>query len=74
MREQAQAAGRDPGSIGVESWVSIRNSSEDEQRQLIDTWREMGATHISVNTMNAGIDSVDGHIQAIRRFKEMAEG
>jgi hypothetical protein len=34
----------------------------------------MGATHISVNTMNAGIDSVDGHIEAIRRFREMAEG
>jgi alkanesulfonate monooxygenase SsuD/methylene tetrahydromethanopterin reductase-like flavin-dependent oxidoreductase (luciferase family) len=74
MREQARAAGRDPASIGVESWVSIRNSSEDDWRQLIDTWRELDATHISVNTMNAGIDSVDGHIEAIRRFKEVAEG
>ncbi len=74
MREQATAAGRDPSSIGVESWVSVRNSSEDEQRQLIETWSELDATHISVNTMNAGIDSVDGHIEAIRRFKEVAEG
>ena len=74
MREQASAAGRDPSSIGVESWVSIGRSSEDEQRELIETWRELDASHISVNTMNAGIDSVDGHIEAIRRFKEMAEG
>ena len=74
MREQAQAVGRDPASIGVESWVSIRGSSEDDQRQLIDAWRDLDATHISVNTMNAGIDTVEGHIQAIRRFKEVAEG
>ncbi len=74
MREQAEAAGRDPASIGVESWVSIGGASEDEQRRQVETWRGLGATHISVNTMNAGIDSVDGHIEAIRRFKEMAEG
>ena len=74
MREQAQAAGRDPASIGVESWVSIRDSSEDDWRQAVDTWRELGATHISVNTMNAGIQSPQGHIEAIQRFKEVAEG
>ena len=70
MREQAEAAGRDPASIGIESWVSIRDSSEDDWRELVETWRGLGATHISVNTMNAGIDSVDGHIEAIRRFRE----
>ena len=70
MREQAEAAGRDPSSIGVESWVSIRNSSEDDWRETAESWRELGATHISVNTMNAGIESVAGHIEAIRRFKE----
>ena len=74
MREQAQAAGRDPASIGVESWVSIRDSSEDDWRQAVDTWRELGATHISVNTMNAGIESPQGHIEAIQRFKEVVEG
>ena len=73
MREQAQAAGRDPASIGVESWVSIRDSSEDDWRQAVDTWRELGATHISVNTMNAGIEFPQGHIEAIQRFKEVVE-
>ena len=73
MREQAQAVGRDPASIGVESWVSIRDSSEDDWRQAVDTWRELGATHISVNTMNAGIQSPQGHIEAIQRFKEVVE-
>ena len=70
MREQAEAAGRDVSEIGIESWVSIRNSSEKEWAQSIETWKELGATHMSVNTMNAGIDSPQGHIDAIRRFKE----
>jgi probable F420-dependent oxidoreductase len=74
MREQAQAAGRDPSEIGIESWVSIRSSSDKEWKQSIDTWSELGATHMSVNTMNAGIDSPQGHIDAIRRFKEAVEG
>ena len=74
MREQAQAAGRDLSEIGIESWVSIRSSSDKEWKQSIDTWSELGATHMSVNTMNAGINSPQGHIDAIRRFKEAVEG
>ena len=74
MREQAREAGRDPSSIGIESWVSIRGSSDSEWRQSVQAWRELGATHMSVNTMNAGIDSPQGHVDAIRRFKEAVEG
>ncbi len=73
MRSQAEAAGRDPASIGVESWVSIRGLSESDWQASIDAWAALDATHISVNTMNAGCDSVQAHIDAIRRFKEVVE-
>ena len=71
MREQAAAAGRGPEDIGVESWVSIRDSSEDDWKRTAEAWRELGATHLSVNTMNAGLDSPQAHIEAIERFKEV---
>ena len=71
MREQAAAAGRGPDDIGVESWVSIRDSSEDDWKRTAEAWRELGATHLSVNTMNAGLDSPQAHIEAIQRFKEV---
>ena len=74
MKRQAEAAGRDPSSIGIESWVSMGSLSESEWRERIETWRGLGATHMSVNTMNAGFDSPQGHIDAIRRFKEAVEG
>lgn len=71
MREQAAEAGRGPDDIGVESWVSIRDSSEDDWKRTAEAWRELGATHLSVNTMNAGLGSPQAHIEAIERFKEV---
>ena len=71
MREQAAAAGRGPEDIGVESWVSIRDSSEDDWKRTAEAWRELGATHLSVNTMNAGLGSPQAHIEAIERFREV---
>ena len=73
MKRQAEAAGRDPGSIGIESWVSIGSLNESEWRERVEAWRSLGATHMSVNTMNAGFDSPQEHIDAIRRFKEAVE-
>ncbi len=74
MREQTSAAGRDPDSIGIESWVSIGRGSPDDWAAAVDSWRELGATHISVNTMNAGLSTPAEHIDAIRRFKEVVGG
>jgi hypothetical protein len=28
-------------------------------------WRSIGATHLSVNTMGAGLQSLDGHLGAL---------
>ncbi len=74
MWEQAEAAGRESGSIGVESWVSVRNSSEDDWLRTVEAWRALGATHISVNTMNAGLDSPQAHIDTVRRFMQAVSG
>ena len=74
MRDYARQEGRDPDSIGIESWVSIRDRPPDEWVEDVAAWKELGATHISVNTMGGGLSSPDGHIDAIRRFKEAVAG
>jgi hypothetical protein len=33
-----------------------------------ERWRGAGASHISLNTMGAGLQSVDAHINAISLF------
>jgi probable F420-dependent oxidoreductase len=70
MRQQARAAGRDANSIGIEGRISITQGGPDDWNKLAAAWDEAGATHLSVNTMRAGLKGPDQHIDAIRRFKE----
>jgi len=72
--EYVRQEGRDPASIGIETWISVADKQADQWIQEVDAWEKLGATHISVNTMNAGHATIDGHIDAIRLFKEMLAG
>jgi hypothetical protein len=31
----------------------------------VERWRKAGATHVSVNTMGAGLGTVDGHLRVL---------
>jgi len=70
MQSYAREAGRDPGSIGIEGRVAIADRSPDDWVKDVSAWKSLGATHLSVNTMKAGLSSPSAHIDAIRRFKE----
>ena len=70
----AREAGRDPASIGVEAHVSIANGTPDDWRSAAEGWAALGATHLGVNTMNAGLASPREHIAAIERFKDAVSG
>jgi probable F420-dependent oxidoreductase len=63
--EQAAAeAGRDPARLGMEGRASWR----DDPGKLAEhaaTWRDAGATHLSVNTMGAGLRTVDDHLRVL---------
>ncbi|GAC1445708.1 MAG: hypothetical protein NVSMB52_07840 [Chloroflexota bacterium] len=66
--------GRDPSSVGIEARIGVANSTPDQWARDVRTWREWGATHLAVNTMNAGLRGPQEHIDAIRRFKEAVSG
>lgn len=68
MRGYARAAGRDPASIGVEGRISIANSTPDTWARQAEDWGALGSTHLSVNTMRAGLQTPDAHITAIEKF------
>ena len=74
MRSYARREGRDPSRIGIEGRVAIARHTPHQWAQEAAAWKAMGATHISVNTMRAGLSSPDEHIDAIRRFKEAMAG
>ena len=70
LRSYIREAGRDPGTVGIEARVNAREGDLDEWVRQTEGWRELGATHISINTMGAGFKSIHDHIDAIRRYKE----
>jgi probable F420-dependent oxidoreductase len=70
VEQAAVEAGRDPASLGMEGRASWR----DDPGKLAEhaaTWREAGATHLSVNTMGAGLRTVDDHLRVLETAAEM---
>jgi hypothetical protein len=74
LREYAREAGRDPSGIGIEGRLSIAATKPDDWVQTVEQWKALGATHLTVNTMNAGLATPQDHIDAIRRFREAIAG
>jgi hypothetical protein len=69
IRSYAVEAGRDPSAIGIEGRISIAQGSPDDWGKEVEAWKRLGATHVCVNTMKAGLRSPADHIDAIRRVK-----
>ena len=69
VEEAAVLAGRDPASLGMEGRVAW-TGDVDALVDLAGRWRDTGATHIAVNTMNAGLSSVDAHLAVLETAAE----
>jgi probable F420-dependent oxidoreductase len=70
MRRYAREAGRDPATIGIEARINFAGGNPATWAQESEAWQKLGATHLSVNTMKAGLRSPNEHINAIRQLKE----
>lgn len=73
MRGYAREAGRDPDAIGIEGRSSVKDQTPDDWITVYRRWESLGATHLSVNTMRAGLKGAAAHIDAIRRYKEAVD-
>ncbi|MEV6862988.1 LLM class F420-dependent oxidoreductase [Streptosporangium subroseum] len=72
VEEAAVQAGRDPSVLGMEGRAGWTGSAE-ELDDLARRWREAGATHLAVNTMKAGLRTVDEHLAALATAAETLE-
>ena len=68
----AEQADRDPSSIGIEGGVRVAEGGPDVWMKTLEAWDALGATHVCLNTMNAGFKTVAEHLDAVRRFHEAA--
>jgi probable F420-dependent oxidoreductase len=62
------AAGRSRAQVGLEARVPYGKGNPDEWKRLIEGWREVGATHISLVTTDCGLQGPEAHIGAMRKF------
>ena len=61
----AEAAGRNPQSLGVEAGVAVVGPREAEWKSRVAGWREIGLTHLCLRTLGGGI-AKEQHIEKMR--------
>jgi probable F420-dependent oxidoreductase len=62
-------AGRDRDAFGIDQRLNVGSASPDEVHTVVDEWRSLGATHLTLNIMGAGLRGPDAHI---KRLTELA--
>jgi probable F420-dependent oxidoreductase len=65
VEQAAISVGRDPSALGMEGRVSWTDAGVTKVVDHVGRWRAAGATHLAINTMNAGLGSVDRHLAAL---------
>jgi probable F420-dependent oxidoreductase len=70
VRGAAVDAGRDPDALGVEGRISWEEGDVDKLVRQAGRWRDAEATHLAVNTMGAGLGSVEDHLAALAKASE----
>ncbi len=74
LRQYLAEAGRDPDDFGIDARVTLRRQPEADWPAYVEGWRALGATHICLNTMGAGFKTIDAHLEALRRFRDVVSG
>jgi probable F420-dependent oxidoreductase len=65
MRQWRAAAGKDPYSLGIDARAPVATGTPDDWHKAAGEWRALGATHLSINTMNAGLHGPDAHVKRL---------
>jgi probable F420-dependent oxidoreductase len=75
LRDYTSAAGRPAEAVGIDAQSGVRLlwGGEETWATLAAAWRSLGATHLSVDTVGAGLTSVDAHIDALKKIKEVLD-
>jgi probable F420-dependent oxidoreductase len=63
VADAAVAAGRDPSALGMEGRVQWQ--SLEQVVDHVGRWRDAGASHVALNTMGAGLGTVDDHLAVL---------
>jgi probable F420-dependent oxidoreductase len=66
----ATEAGRDPTTIGMDARIKQGAAGTADLLRDAERWGNAGATHLSVDTMGAGLPGLDAHLDALAKAAE----
>ena len=80
LRSLAEAAGRDPSTIGIDTRVTVGIGEEAEWRDTVRFWKSCCVSHLTLGTYSgrghlrriAG-RTLSDHLEAIRRYWNAVE-
>jgi len=70
LNRSLEEAGRDRKSFGLEARLAYGDGNPDTWERTIQDWADLGATHLSFNTMGSGFSGPAEHLSAVRKFAE----
>jgi probable F420-dependent oxidoreductase len=68
LYEYLDEIGRDRAEVGLEPRIWYGDGDPGKWQKVLDEWLEVGATHLTINTMRCGFESPAEHIEAIGKF------
>lgn len=74
LHRSARDAGRDPAALGVEGRIKFGDGDLDRVASEAQGWRDLQATHLSFDTMRAGLATIDDHLVALEAALGAAAG
>jgi probable F420-dependent oxidoreductase len=61
----AEGAGRNPSDVGIEARLSASRAPRETWSDFLAGWRDLGATHLAVDTMGLGLPDVQAHLDVL---------
>lgn len=72
LRGYVAEAGRDPSSFGFDIRMYVHRTPEADWAREFEVLATMGVTHVSLSTMSGGFTTPNQHLEALRRFMQVA--
>jgi len=73
LRGYLAEAGRSAEDFGINVWLNAGELPVAQWPDFVGEWRALGATHIALDTMNAGCQSLADHLRLLERFLQVCQ-
>lgn len=70
LQQYLEEFGREKSDIGIEARFSYGDGGSDFWQNTVRGWQTIGATHLSINTMDCGFQNPKDHLNALQRFAQ----